>query len=93
MSVYDGTVSPTRVETPSGTMVIGAIDRINGAGAEPSGFVVTKHELERVARYWFHERPDNYYTCFIFQSSGSSPNPRAPGRGGLTKNGEDHMDN
>src|SRR5437016_13533190 len=66
MSVFDGTVSPTR----TGNFVSGEIDAINGSGAEASGFVVTNHELEQVARYWFHQHLENEFCCFIFQQSG-----------------------
>ncbi len=68
MSVFDGTVSPTRV----GNFVIGAIDYINGSEAVPSGFVVTKHELGEVARYWCDVRLSNEFKCFETATSGST---------------------
>ena len=67
MSVFDGTVSPT----PVGELLVGAYSEINGSDAEPSGVVVTRHELEEVARYWYRERVHNGYTSFLFEQSGS----------------------
>jgi len=68
MSIFDGTVSPTHV----GPLLIGAVDHVNGSGAEPTSFVVTKHELEHIARYWANERLQNDFDCFVFQQSGST---------------------
>ena len=68
MSIFDGTLSPT----PLGNgLVIGQASHINGADAALTGFVVTKHELEQVARYWFDQRLDNDFFCFFYDCSGS----------------------
>jgi len=66
MSIYDRTVPPTAI----GNMQIGRAD-ISGAGAKPSGFIATKHELEQVAKYWLHQQLDNDFYEFTSQSSGS----------------------
>jgi hypothetical protein len=68
MSVFDGTVSPTE----GGSFRIGYIDHINGESAKSSGFVVTRHELEQVARYWFRTHLSNDLGCFLYQFSGST---------------------
>ena len=59
MSIDNGTVSPTKI----GRLVIGAVGGIKGSGAEPVAFLVTKHELEEVARYWFDKYFRTEYIC------------------------------
>ena len=68
MSIWDGTVSPTVIPN---VCVIGSHSEINGEDAQPSGFVVARHELEQVARYWIWERFLNDFFCFISEMSGS----------------------
>src|SRR5262245_51170348 len=69
MSVFDGTVSPTMIA--NGRFAIGAYSHINGSGAELSGFVVTRHELEQVARYWLHERLEGKFVWHFCGFTGS----------------------
>jgi hypothetical protein len=57
----------------NGRFMIGSVDEINGQGGEEvPGFAATRHELERLAAYWWTERINHDWDYFVYQSSGSS---------------------
>lgn len=56
-----------------GRFMIGSVDEINGTrGEEVPEFVATRHELERLAAYWWTERIEHDFDCFVCQQTGSS---------------------
>ena len=69
MSIFDGDVSPLRF---ANGMIVGYVDEVNGPRSQPSGIVVTLHELEVVARHWIEKRLENAWWFFISGQSGST---------------------
>lgn len=56
-----------------GRFMIGSVDEINGGGGEEvPEFVATRHELERLAAYWWTERIEHDFDWFVSQQTGSS---------------------
>lgn len=56
-----------------GPFVIGRVEAINGRGGEEvTEFVATRHELQRLAAYWWTERLDHDFYYFVTESSGST---------------------
>lgn len=52
---------------------LGYVDEVNGPGAvEMPGFVVTKHELVQLVKYWASTRIDIRFDWFVDQCVGSS---------------------
>jgi len=80
----------------AGPLVIGSVDAINGKEGEEVPEFSPRHELERLAAYWWTERIDRDFDWFVYQQTGSSewrgaytssaactalPNPRRGGHG------------
>jgi hypothetical protein len=56
-----------------GGLLVGGVDAISGKGGEEiSGFIVTRHELRELAKYWFSERLEADFDWFLHQCTGSS---------------------
>lgn len=57
----------------AGRCTMGSVDAINGEdGKEVTEFVVTRHELKQLARYWAEVRIEHDYFYFVSTCSGSS---------------------
>jgi hypothetical protein len=56
-----------------GGLLVGGVNAVGGKGGGGiSEFIVTRHEMREIAKYWFSERLKADFYWFVYQCTGSS---------------------